>query len=303
MNEPVALPMTPPLPPKNSEPTPRWRRWQRKVLLVVLVGISVLGWHEFTGRRAIRQLREAGFYSTSEDTMLGARLWKAARCDLRLLFSARTWAMEPSVWQVEESKVGQLRNFDAFASALRRVNPEALLLYSVRKPNSEGRPWGLALENVDGLAGVTALRLLALYDCLSLQNVDGLKGLTSLGQLEITGCRALNNIDVLKGLTGLKGLSLRGAVLIRNVDVLKGLTALTQLDLSYCRALESVGGLKGLPSLIKLSLEACSELHDVDGIKGLTLLQELDLRGCTKLRPEQVAALKEALPNARILYP
>lgn len=60
---------------------------------------------------------------------------------------------------------------------------------------------------------------------------------------------------------------------------------------------------KGLAALERLDLSDCPALQDVDGLNGLKGLWDLDLRGCPKLPPEQVVALRAALPNADIRYP
>ena len=76
-----------------------------------------------------------------------------------------------------------------------------------------------------------------------------------------------------------------------------------RLHLRGCLALQNVDGLQGLTALEVLYLRDCPALQNVDGLKGLTTLRELDLRDCPKLPPEQVAALRAALPNASIDYP
>src|SRR6266436_555828 len=135
--------MTPSLPPQTSEPMPpRWRRG-RMVLLVLLAGIGALGWHFYTGQRAVRQLREAGFETDSE-AWRGARMWAAARQDWRLVFDSETWKSQPTAWNLDGAKAGELRNLDAVAPALRRINPEQISISECT-----------ALENVDGLKGLT----------------------------------------------------------------------------------------------------------------------------------------------------
>ena len=139
------------------------------------------------------------------------------------------------------------------------------------------------LRNLDAL--IPALRrinpeVLYLFDCPALQNVDGLKGLSALQTLGLSACIAL-----------------------QDVDGLKGLPALQWLDLTGCPALQDVDGLKGLTALRWLTLSGCPALQNVDGLKGLTALQFLSLPRCPKLSPEQVAALRAALPNASIQNP
>ena len=188
--------MTPPSPLPNSTTAPPRRRWGRVVLLVLLAGFGALGWHLYTGQRAARQLREAGFVVDSQP-WLGARVWWAARQNWRLVFNSALWKSRPTFWMLEGAKAGELRNLDAIASALRRVNPQNITLNRCT-----------ALENLDGLKGVTRLQTLTLSGCDALQNVDGLKGLTGLQALDLRYCAALENVTALKGLAALKELNL-----------------------------------------------------------------------------------------------
>jgi hypothetical protein len=132
---------------------PRWWRWDRAGLFVLLAGIGALGRHTHTGQRAVRQLREAGFEMDSE-AWLGARLWVAARQDWRLVFNSEVWESRPSLWKLDLAKAGALRNLDAIAPALRRVNPDRLDLSRCD-----------ALQNVDGLKGLSGLQTLYLVAC------------------------------------------------------------------------------------------------------------------------------------------
>ena len=330
--------MTPLLPPKISGSVPRRRRWGRVVLLVLLAGIGVWGWHYFTGQRALRQLREAGFYKYSEDVGLRARLREAARRDWRQLFQAGTWDVQNTEWTMDSVKRWQLRNLNAVASSLRRVNPAVLYLNDCAALQNVNGLKGITklrklsltncqlLRNVDALKSLTALDSLYLCDCPELQDVNGLKGLTKLQQLSLESNRSLKNVDGLDSLTGLQRLSLDNCRALQNVDGLKGLAGLQRLSLVNCVSLQNMNGLKGLTGLQQLSLNhsgslrdadclknlvALQELHlagwltlqNVDGLKGLTALRILDLRGCAKLPPEQVAALKAAIPNATVLHP
>jgi len=187
--------MTPP-PPQTPGPVPPRRQWRRVVLVLSLAGIGALGWHSYTGQRAERQLREAGF-EVDSDPWLGARVWAAARNDWRLVFNSAIWKSRPTECKLDGAKVGELRNFDAVAPALRRVNPKEIVVGNYH-----------ALQNVDGLKGLTGLQTLFLTDCDTLQNVDGLKELAGLRMLGLAGCTALRNVDVLEGLPGLQTLFL-----------------------------------------------------------------------------------------------
>ena len=306
--------MTQPLPPQAFGPVPPRRRWGRSVLLVLLAGIGALGWHIYTGQRAIHQLREAGFVMESQD-WLGPRVWAAARTDWRLVFDFEIWESPPTKWNLDSAKAGELRNLDAVAPALRRVNPGTLSLSdSAALQNVDGlkgltglRTLDLsecdALENVDGLKGLTGLQSLDLHLCKALENVDGLKGLTGLQELDLRYCDALQNVNVLKGLTGLQSLDLIRGHALQDLEVLKGLTGLQSLNLSDCTALQNVDGLKALTGLNTLYLSGCTSLQSVDGLKGLTRLLPLDLRGCDKIPASALRELRVALPKTHITFP
>ena len=146
----------------------RWR-WRRIVLLLLFVAFAALGWNRYTWHRAVRQLEEAGITAEESNEGLGARLRWIAQDDWRQLFDARAWRTKPIWWIIDPAKAGQLRNLDALAPALRRINPEWL--------NLSGSP---ILQNVGGLKGLTALQVLYLANCPALHDVEGLKEFSSL---------------------------------------------------------------------------------------------------------------------------
>ena len=305
--------MTTPAPPQTSKPSSRWR-WRWVVLLVLLAGIGMLGWHLYTRHRAARELREAGFVMKSE-AWLGARVWAAARIDWRLVFYSGTWESRPSCWTLEGDKAEELRNLDAVARALRRVNPGTLLVIGLPRLENVAGLKGLAglqkldfsyctaLQNVDGLKGLAGLQRLELYKCAALQNVDALKGLTGLQTLDLSDCTALQNVDGLKGLTGLQWLNLDLCTALQNVDGLKGLSGLQLLSLISCDALQNVDGLKGLTGLQTLNLHSCVALQNVDSLKGLVGLQRLFLNDSSKIPASALRELRAALPNTDITFP
>lgn len=266
--------MTPSLPPQAPGRV-RWR-WGRIVLLVLAAGIGALGWNQYTWHRAVRPLEEAGFYGRPvdlwtgrQDSSVGERLRWAAQNDWRRFLSRDTWTDSIRVWTMDYDQAAQLRNLEALAPALRRINPDSLTL-----------------------AG-----------CKALENVAALNGIAGLKSLELTGCPALRNVDSLKDITALEWLDLSRCPSLQDVNGLKRLAALQEIDLSYCPSLENIEGLRGLTSLQVLGLRDCVALKSVDALHGLTSLVLLDLVGCTKLPPEQVAALRAALPNTEIQYP
>ena len=164
------------------------RRWIRVILAVILAVVCVLGWRMFTYQRAVRQLREAGITLETKNGRGLADWWATVRADWQIIFRIGASDGELEIWEMDIAKAVELRNLDAVANALRRVNPKCLSIPECR-----------VLQNVDGLKGLTALTFLYLRTCDALQNVDGLKGLKTLERLSMGGCPALQNIDCLSG--------------------------------------------------------------------------------------------------------
>lgn len=208
-----------------EQPEPR-RRWGWVILLLLLAGIGALGWHTYTGLRAERQLRDAGIVRFTEP--LRTRLWSAARYNWRLIFKSETWQSQPDIWKCDDTKARKLRNLDAVAPALRRVNPTEL----------------------------------SFRFCYALENVDGLEGLSNLRKLDLAACESLRNVDGLERLSGLRELDLATCVSLQNVNGLKGLSSLRSLDLRICRSLQTVDGIKGLTGLQTLLLYDCPNISE-----------------------------------------
>ena len=256
--------------PLPSTPEPRQRRrWPWILLALFLAFAGTVGWQVFTERRAIRQLEEAGFTIKKQKSM-----WVLARSDWHFLFKPKAWkaSLERRVVARENApfaaQPAQLRNFDALAPALRRLNPDYIAI---------GYPSCPALENVDGLQGLNALQVVVILNCPSLLNLEGLKGIPHLRSLHQYDCRALQNFDHLKGLADLEELHLSGCTNLRNTDALQGLTKLQVITFRDCPALENV-----------------------DALKGLAKLSRITIFRSPKLSKEAIAALKSALPNTKV---
>ena len=259
---------------------------------MLLLALTTLGCNSYAWHRAVRHLEEAGITAVSEGDSIGKHLWRAAKNDWRLFFDRSTWKGSHTEWLTDPNIAATVHNFEALAPALRRINPETLEFNGFK-----------ALENLDTLKGLTALRTFHLGGCSALQNVDGLEHLTALKGLILYDCLALRDVNGLRRLTSLRYLYIADSQALTNVDALKGLTSLQDVGLIKCTALENVDGLKNLTSLTEISLRNCSALRSVKPVKGLLALKKVDVTGCTKLPPEEVAALKAALPNARIEGP
>lgn len=262
-------------------PPRRWRWWPIVLLgILILLGIAALGWNLSTWNRAVWQLKEAGFKRPGDDATLGQR-W--------LVFDPRIWRRETTQWQIRGEPAGKLRNLDAISPALRHINPEVLTLWDCR-----------ALEDLNGLKGLTAIRALTLCNATALRDVDALADLRSLERLSINGCGALRDVNALRRLVGLRSLQLSGCPALINAGALKELTALPEIVLVDCPALETLDGLERLTELTWIDVHACRALKNIAAIRGLPKLGTVILGGCPSLPAEEIAALKAAIPTVRI---
>lgn len=292
--------MTPPSLTASPTPKRNRRRWGWVVLIVILAAFGVLGWRNFTYERAVRQLEEAGITVAGRNKPGLADKLRAVRSDWRywpILFQSSAPDEAIERWKINDAKRSELRNLDTVANALRRVNPKSLDLYECS-----------ALQNVDGLKGLTKLDSLSLARCDGLQNLDGLKGLTTLRILRVGGSDrhkyprqglvTWKDVDALKGLTNLKDLELECWHDLQDLDGLKGLTKLIRLEVSHATHLKKLDALGALTALDHLDLHWCSDLTNVDVLKGLKQLNSLYLADCLKLPSEAITALKVALRHA-----
>lgn len=187
--------------PQPPEPAPRRRRrWPWIAGILFIITGAYLTWNSFTLRRAYAQLDAVGLSVNPTDSLMDRIL-----NDPGLIFSPGAWG-GPKYWrrwmtvyQRDQDTFVRLRNLDAIACALRRIQPDAIHL-----------DWAPSLENVDGLNGLDRIKVLSLEYCPDLQNLNALSSMTSLNELGLSDCSSLQNVDGIKGLTGLKFLVLKG---------------------------------------------------------------------------------------------
>jgi hypothetical protein len=112
-------------------------------------------------------------------------------------------------------------------------------------------------------------RSLDLRGCEALQNVNGLKGLTNLQSLDLSECFALENVNGLEGLANLQSLDLSYCRQLQNVDGLKGLAKLEVLDLSFCEKLPKEGWDALKAALPKTSIHFPNFRKNVQSVPGI----------------------------------
>jgi hypothetical protein len=110
------------------------------------------------------------------------------------------------------------------------------------------------LPDVRGLAALSNLRHLALYNLRNLSSLEGIEQLSSLRHLEVRGCRRIRNIDLVTQMSGLE-----------------------VLDISNCGEIESLRPITGLPNLVHVDFIQDTNILDGDLSPLLTLPKLGDL--------------------------
>ena len=172
------------------------------------------------------------------------------------------------------------------------------------------------INDIKPLAGLTELRKLDLYRN-NINDISALAGLTNLTELNLT-LNQINDINPLAGLTNLTKLSLT-LNQVTDISALAELTKLTELHL-YDNNINDISALAELTNLTVLSLEnnnisdisalakltnltvlnlINNKINEINVLKGLTNLTQLGLAG-NQISAEQIAELREALPNTEI---
>jgi hypothetical protein len=178
------------------------------------------------------------------------------------------------------------------------------------------------LTDISPLRAMTNLRSLILVGCDSVTDVGVLREMTNLQSLELFGCDSVTDFSVLRVLNKLQSLTLGGSLSDKEIDTISNLTNLRSLDVNGCRALKTSQVLTKLTNLESLDISYCEELTDLSGLQKLTRLERLNLLNLRQLKdltplyemdslrvivlgprdfaPEQVQALRHALPNVGI---
>ncbi len=152
-----------------------------------------------------------------------------------------------------------------------------------------------SISDISALKGLSSLEYFA-ADFNSIVDISALSGHTALKTLHLMG-NSISGLSALSGCTGLTELKLSQNYGLGDVSALKGLTGLKTLALDYC-GLSDITALSGLTGLKELNLEGNS-ISDVTALFSLTGLESLRLIN-NDLTPEQIEALKQALPDCRI---
>jgi tRNA A-37 threonylcarbamoyl transferase component Bud32 len=138
-------------------------------------------------------------------------------------------------------------------------------------------------------------------DCDGLLTVAGIGELASLEVLELRVCDSLTDVSEVQRLRELRQLYVEGCPGIEDFDWLRGLVGLHTLYINDCSNLRHTDDFSELLALEELDLSKCANLADIRGLQGLVRLRFVNLTGCASLAVEDIAALRLALPNAKIM--
>jgi len=151
------------------------------------------------------------------------------------------------------------------------------------------------ISNISPLAGITSLQSFDLSGT-QISDINILSGLTKLQKLSLADTK-VNDIGVIAGLINLQMFDLRGTQ-VSDINVLMGIPNLQWLNL-FNTNVGDISVLGELKNLQWLNLSG-TNVSDINVLYSLTSLQELWLYD-TKVSDEQVAELKKALPELKIV--
>ena len=264
----------------TSPPRRNWH-FTRWLIVFIVATLGWSGWRAYAFRSALAEAKVLGWEVGYTDPIEEIRKnWKAA-------FKKETWLDGVTGVFIPTSE-----EFEQHLAIVHRLNPTVLRIVNAS-----------TLRDLSALKSLTRLERALINGCTGLTNVDAFKNLSTLQIVLLTGGTGLTNVDPIKNLSALKFVWLNGCTGLTNVDALKSLPALQRIVLSGCTGLTNVDALKNLPALRVVDLSGCTGLMNVDGLRNLSALKEVALNGCTGLTKESVAALKAALPNAKITGP
>ena len=148
-----------------------------------------------------------------------------------------------------------------------------------------------------------------LRDCVIQQEVELVVALTTLDCSSQRRDLYIYSMQGLQYLTALKELDISDQF-IESIPPLGSLTLLSKLTLSL-NLLGDIKGLESLPSLQNLNLSSNPGFHSIDSdnpldplipLAGLTSLKTLDLSCVFNMTENSVSALREKLPNTKIIF-
>jgi hypothetical protein len=142
--------------------------------------------------------------------------------------------------------------------------------------------YACAATSLQGLAGLSSLKLLELKYADNLMNLEGIS--SGLTNLLILSAHDLVRLAGIEGCTSLEKLTLDDCG-VSSLRPLMGLSSLKQLAVSQCNV-TSLEGLRSM-SLQSLTLKGCHCLTQLSGVEHLSALTSLEVRDCgvTSLQP------------------
>ncbi len=149
------------------------------------------------------------------------------------------------------------------------------------------------------MAHLPHLERLYLESCNKITDLSPLTGLPKLTYLDLHFVHNVEDISSLAQLTQLEYLRLLGTR-VSDLSPLSNLINLKTIFLWENRYLMDISPIANLTNLEFLGLIDCDLVTDIRPLEKLIHLKGLALIGCDNISPEQIEALKSALPNCKI---
>lgn len=261
----------------------KWYVWLPLGLLVLWLVFQ--GYRAFDQGLAASELRKMGFEVGSRDFVY------TLRTNWRLVF-------DPRYYKSRQAWNGRARllhfkgtDLNACGPALVRFRPREVMFGMCRN-----------LEDVSTLRQLPDLERLDFYECPKIKNPGIVGEFVKLRELTFRKVPALRNLEIIRSGANLTSLHISDCNNLQDLRALPQFTSLRSLYLSGIPAIHDTELLRGLVLLEELDLSGCSELSNIDGLLGLKSLKSINLSRCPKISVESMAALREALPNAKIDY-
>jgi hypothetical protein len=183
-------------------------------------------------------------------------------------------------------------SLDAFAPALVRFQPKQVLLGFCG-----------SLRDVSALKAFPELERLDFYECPLVIDFTIMNEFPKLQEITFHRSPALRSLGMVKAGANLVSLHITDCDALSDFDALRSFTSLRKLWLANCAKLQNTDALRGLALLEEVNLAQCPALMDVTGLHALPRLKTVRLDKCTSLSADAVAALRAALPAAKVVFP
>ena len=161
---------------------------------------------------------------------------------------------------------------------------------------------GFSATSLHGLAGLSNLRSVMIYQTAKLRSLEGLPG--GVETLYLSSLEAVENMAGLENLSSLRNgrIDWHGDASLQRLSSLNYLSSLQIFDRPRdTGSLSCLEGIEGVGKCLKvLELHDCMSLHSLSGIEGLTTLEDLKLICCGVTNLQPLAGM--AAPGLKRVY-